>query len=198
MDYILAHIKSIHPGIPVFLLGESMGGCQIINFVSRSDGCSEDIKGAILIAPGLAQDPFKLIGGSFLSRLSLTLLYKLAPGVPIIKLYNGDDEFQLKRYSARYLLEIFKYMKEASTSCYQNFKLPVIIFHGLQDNLIKVKDVQEFYNNIPGKDKELVLIQDGAHPLLNDNSFTDYFDKLVEFVLLKISPHSIRLLKNSS
>jgi len=64
--------------------------------------------------------------------------------------------------------------------------IPLIIFHGINDRVIRAETVKMFYDNITNNSKELVMVQDGSHCLFNDTVFEDYFEKLSTFVLSRL------------
>lgn len=180
---IIDHFKSIYPNVPIFILGESMGGCLVISFINKYDIRDMNLKGILLFSPAVGMSLRSTIHIPITLRILGTIIYFIAPGLPIIKGYDGDDDLQLRKYSVRYIYNLFKYMKKAMTSCFEWVNIPIIIFQGSDDDLIDPEAVKCFYDNIPQEDKEFVFIPGGSHCLFNDDLFAGYFRRLTEFIL---------------
>lgn len=169
---LLDHFKSVYPEKPIFLLGESMGGCVVINFLRDYANDSINLQGVILFSPGIGKwsDYMSLVPYVF-----VILFYLIVPGLPIIRLNDdgSEDDLRLKKYSARYIYELLKYGKKALSGSIKGMNIPVIIFHGTHDHLIKPETVKRFYDNIFNNSEELVIVQGGSHCLFNDNIFED-------------------------
>ncbi|PNH06789.1 Monoglyceride lipase [Tetrabaena socialis] len=49
---VLGWARSQHPGVPAFLLGESLGGTVVLSALRR-ESVREEVRGAVLMAPGI-------------------------------------------------------------------------------------------------------------------------------------------------
>jgi alpha-beta hydrolase superfamily lysophospholipase len=65
-------VKSQNPGIPCFLLGHSMGGLIILDYLLRYPESAQFLNGAIAFTPALGESgvpPIRIILGKILSRI---------------------------------------------------------------------------------------------------------------------------------
>lgn len=171
------YLKERHPNIPLYLLGESMGGIIILNYAVDN----KDIDGLILAAAGIKAN-IKL---SILQILSLLLILPVNSIFKNLKLINmeanwdkanndpekikqmKEDPLLLRRVSLAFLLSIAKYLKRIMKDCI-NLDLPVLILQGTADALVSPKGAEEFYNKLKSIDKEIKLFEGASHGLFAD------------------------------
>lgn len=195
--YFLKFIKDKYPETPVFLFGESMGGTVSINFAKEYYNNFSSLSGLILFAPGVKIDFSKkfwvLISLIF---IPLTLFRLLFPSKTIISLksneeednknpihqeYDKTDELHIKKFSVRYILQLFKYMRKTRKVA-KNITIPVIIFQGEEDKGISPEGVRDFFNQLSLEDKQLIWVKDGYHTLFIDPSFQDKWNTLIDWL----------------
>ena len=195
--FFIEFIKKEHPSVPIFLLGESMGGIVTINFAKDFPNDFSNLSGLILFAPGVKRDfskKFKIV--LTLIAIPLFLLRFLFPSTRIISAkgreeegiknlihqqYDKTDPIHLKKLSIRYVFQLFKYMRRTRKIASQ-ISVPIIIFQGEEDKGISPEAVKEFYEKLSSKDKKLILIKDGFHELFTDPSFQDKWTVLIDWI----------------
>lgn len=183
-----------YPGIPIYLLGESLGGAVNANFVAENP---ENLSGLIFFAPAARINfnwAMKL--GLILVSLPALILRIFSPGWrivsairdveqgianPIHQEFDLTDPYHLKKVSIRYLLQIFKYIRK-SISKASKINLPTLIFQGTADRGVSPEGVAEFYEKLNSEDKRLYLIEGGFHCLLTDPNFRDKWHYLIEWL----------------
>lgn len=140
-------LKTVRSDLPVFLYGHSLGGLVTIKLLM--DKPDLNISGCIITSPllGLAKNMhFDWIKKQFMShlgdhlsdfivnsRVNPTALTKKTKYLHTI----FDDRLMLPFMSvkmAKYIFEGLDYVKSNS----QNFKFPIIIFHGKQDTVTNI------------------------------------------------------------
>jgi len=186
-----------YPNIPMYLLGESMGGAVSINFAGNFINTFSKLSGLILFAPAVKLNFSKLFwtGIGLVSPL-IFLLRVIVPsktlypvkgdedeGIknPIHQQYDREDPLHLEKVSFRYLVQLFKYVRKTKKVA-SKITIPTLIFQGTDDALISPEGVRSFYNHIAAKDKKIVLVEEGFHSLLSDPRFQDKWNILVDWL----------------
>jgi alpha-beta hydrolase superfamily lysophospholipase len=169
-------LKNKYPEIPLYLLGESMGGIIVLNVALE-----EKIDGLILLAAGIKTNVklgFSQIIGLLLI-LFPSLIFKNLKLINMeanwdkannnpeqIKLMK-EDPLLLRRVSLAFLLSIAKYYRRIMKECI-NLKIPVLILQGTADELVSYRGAEEFYNKLKSENKEIKLFEGASHGLLAD------------------------------
>jgi acylglycerol lipase len=164
--------KSENQGLPVFVLGHSVGG--VVSCVYTLDHQSE-IDG--LICESFAYDlPVPEIALLFIKGLSYitphTHVFPLKNEVfsrdpLVVESMNNDPLIQGESQPA----QTSKVIIDAASRLNEEFpliKLPVLILHGTDDKATNPKGSQFFYDTAGSTDKTLKLYEGHYHDLLND------------------------------
>ncbi len=178
-------IQPKHPEIPLFILGESMGGIVSLNLVSQNP---ELFKGIIEFAPAVRvktssfsiKELFRLLGGLFIYPFKPSKLIFKTKGnesvgirVEAHQRFDFENPYHLEAVSLRYILQLNKYLKKAAKSG-PSIVVPIIIFQGEGDNQVSAEGVAEFFDTIASEDKELILVPEAYHVLSTDPTFIDW------------------------
>jgi len=171
-----AFLEFVHeqePDRPVFLLGHSVGGGVVLEYVLHYP---EGLVGVIASAPALAQvgiSPF------------LLLLSKVLSGVlPRLSLNAGLDTTALSRDAAvvdayvndplvhglgtpRLGTELTKAFEWTQAHAAE-MSIPCLIVHGSADRIIPPEDSRVFYENVTFGDKERRAYEGYYHEVFND------------------------------
>ena len=174
---IKAMVKLIgarHPGVPLYLAGESMGGALVL----ATAGPDTEVEGLILVAPALrSRDTLGplLTGG-------MTFLAHAVPWFPsgptsidfqptdnpdtIEKMRKDPMILRNMRFDLGYgLLEAMDAAKEAAPAVAK----PYLMQHGLGDRLVPLTSVQSAIEIMPRRDdSHLAFYREGFHMLLRD------------------------------
>ncbi len=188
---IVDFFREKHSNIPLYLLGESMGGIIILNYAIEHQG----IDGLILLSPGIkpniklsALDCLKL-----LAVLPISLIFKNLKLVNMEANWdkaNNDpeqvrrmkeDPLLLRRMSLAFLLSIVKYHKKIMRECI-NLDLPTLILQGKADEVVLWEGAEEFYYKLKSKDKKIKLFENGSHGLLADENTPEAIKTIEEWL----------------
>ena len=176
----LAAARARYPGVPVFALGESMGGAVVLTALASQQGLDAD--GVILVAPAVwsrGDMPLTyraalflaahLVPGMILSNNAAKSVVKIVPSdnVPMLIALGKDPLFQ-KRTRTGTLFGLVNLMDEARTAPGAITTAPPILFlYGANDQVIPAKPTQAVIAAL-GSKAEVKRYERGYHMLLRD------------------------------
>jgi acylglycerol lipase len=176
----LAAARARYPGVPVFALGESMGGAVVLTALASQQGLDAD--GVILVAPAVwsrGDMPLTyraalflaahLVPGMILSNNAAKSVVKIVPSdnVPMLIALGKDPLFQ-KRTRTGTLFGLVNLMDEARTAPGAITTAPPILFlYGANDQVIPAKPTQAVVAAL-GSKAEVKRYEQGYHMLLRD------------------------------
>ncbi|MEZ5503045.1 MAG: alpha/beta hydrolase [Halioglobus sp.] len=161
-------------GVPVFLLGHSMGGLVAANYLLRNQ---DEFVGAILSGAAIMTD----LQPGLLQLWAIRLLAVLAPKMGLLQLdANGvsRDPQQVRRYvedplvhhgklSARFVRELFVGMRALQDSA-GVITVPMLILHGGADTMTAPRGSQFLYEAVGSTDKTLKIYPGVYHEIFNE------------------------------
>ena len=168
-------IRLRHPDLPIFVLGESMGGGVALLTAARPDLI--DIRGVILIAPAVA--PWDEI--PVLPRASLWLAAHTIPwfvftgeGLDLRPTDNIEvwremsrDKDVIRGARADAVYGLTQLMDRAATAAPKT-RFPVLLLYGDRDDFVRRWMIDGLAGDLPADRFELALYDDGYHWLLRD------------------------------
>ena len=171
------HLKAraaIPTGLPLFLLGHSLGGLVTIGSVMRQQ---DGLAGAVVSSSAM-QKP-----SSAFERVLSTMMVKLKPAGPmplprpgtealtrdldLKKIIDADplmDTDKAKNLVAKTTLDVSDQVWKWAA----NWTLPVLFIHGDKDTSTDHRNSQALFKAISARDKNLLVYPGGYHELLND------------------------------
>ena len=192
-DYagLMEQIQAEYPGIPLYLLGESMGGLVSISFARFHEECFSKLSGLILFAPAVKVNfsTLQWMGIGILSPLILLArIFIPSKGIfsargsveegiknPFHQEYDETDPYHLDKVSMRYILQLFWKLKRAIKAA-KKINIPTLIFQGAEDPVIDPEGVTKFYDHLKTEDKKLVLVKQAKHSLITDPAFQEKWE----------------------
>lgn len=175
---VLVHLlRQRYPGLPIYLLGESMGGAIIMS--AMREGVS-GVDGIILAAPALwARKTMPWYQTSLLwtlahtfPRLTLTgqsVGVKASDNVEMLK-ELGRDPLVIKKTRVETIYGLVDLMDAAFNSA-ENLDVNSLLLYGENDQLIPKKPTYEFlqrFLNCSSQKKTVAFYREGYHMLLRD------------------------------
>jgi alpha-beta hydrolase superfamily lysophospholipase len=172
LDTLVNIARSENPGLPVYLLGHSVGGVISATYVFEHQS---EISG--LICESWAYD----VGLPHLVQLALEGASKLIPHLPlyalkneifsrdpkVVEAMNNDPLIANEKQPAETAAEVLKAAARLTENM-PNIKVPVFIIHGTDDKATRPEGSQYFYDHVGSEDKTLKFYDGGFHDLLND------------------------------
>jgi acylglycerol lipase len=186
LDLTLADVKAAveamrknHPGIPIFILGEAMGGALALKAASDFP---ELIQGAITAAPGgehyeKVHDYIKVGSGMVAgankdSGLGEALMNRATAKSDLRETFEKDDLVRLD-VTPRELMACQFFMYKTKNMARQIKDTPVLVVHGEQDRESRPVGSTNVYEQLATKDKEYLVVKDGDHYTFEDNNVSD-------------------------
>jgi alpha-beta hydrolase superfamily lysophospholipase len=189
----VAAVKAAYPGLPLFVLGESMGGAVVLTALEQP----LDVDGAILVAPAV----WSRGDMPMLYRIALFLAARLAPGlvlsnsaasrvVTIIPSDNIEmlramsrDPLVQKRTRSDMLFGLTNLMDEARTAPERLAPPPPILFiYGAKDQVIPARPTEAVIQAL-GRRATVRRYETGYHMLLRDLGRAAPQNDIADFVL---------------
>ncbi|HID87507.1 MAG TPA: alpha/beta hydrolase [Anaerolineae bacterium] len=174
VDEVLWFLRQKHRRMPIFLLGESMGGSIAMRYAAEHP---DGMAGIVLLAPAyrLALSSARSPGPLAILRGLLYPVYALCnPQARVIDLSGGrgepgqeEDILITRRMSLRLGLTLFRTMRTMRDLA-PSVTIPTLILHGGQDRSIDPQGSRELYERLASRDKELILFPEAHHILLRD------------------------------
>ncbi len=174
-------------GVPMFLLGHSMGGLITSNYLLHHQA---DFVGAIFSGPAIKTDlqpgPVQML----LLRLLALLIPRLgmlkldAQGVSrdpdVVRKYVADPLVFHGKLSARMLRELFAGMSRIQNGA-TGITLPMLLLHGGADVMASPEGSQFLYEHISSTDKTLTIYPGLYHEIFNEPERAEIFNTMLNW-----------------
>jgi acylglycerol lipase len=180
----LSWLKRIHPAVPIFLLGESMGGAIALQGTAMFP---DAVSGLIASVPG--NEYFKANEANV-----DVVLHMVRPDTPFDisekVIERASSKAQLKtswkhnpnarlQLSPRELVEFHQFMKKSHQLAHHIDKTPVLMLHGGQDRLSKPDGTIRLFNELGTTEKSLVMVGSSEHLIFEDAQFDEHIIAVV-------------------
>ncbi|KAF9075647.1 alpha beta-hydrolase [Rhodocollybia butyracea] len=208
LDWAVKTAMKEVPGVPTFLFGHSMGGGEVLSFVTQQSYAKPEyaetvasLTGVIITSPLIRQTtPAAKLLRWFGGKVAIVSPYTLIPADVDAKYLSHSPEFN-EAYVQDPLIKstgslkglgdmLTEGEKLLSVGCHQwPKKLPVLFMHGDEDKVTSVKATQEFCERIDADDKKIIIYPGGYHELQSElpDVRQQLVSDIVSFVLGHIS-----------
>lgn len=174
LDRFLKNVRARNPGLPVVLLGHSMGGgIAALYVVARHP----DLAGIILSGPAIGSDFIKLPWSRRLILMLMSVAPRLRlPSLPasavsrdpeVVRKYEEDPLVFRGGATVAHARAGVRALSRGAREM-ELFELPLLIVHGTADALVPVAGSEELNQRAQSSDKTLKLYQDLYHEVLNE------------------------------
>ena len=178
--HLVAEIaKGAHPGLPVVLIGHSMGGLIASRYVQRYPG---ELSALVLSGP--------VIGGNPEVRAILEL--DPIPEVPIDTSVLSRDPNVGAAYAADPLVYTGPFKRETLESLFAAMDalaeggsfgaLPVLWIHGSEDALAPLEHTREAMEHVRGSNVQEKVYEGARHEIFNETNRNEVLDDVMDFV----------------
>lgn len=177
LKLIVETISRDYPDTSLFLLGESMGGAIVLRLGAMEP---DSITGIICSVPsGSRYEPAftkMRVGLNYLKdkheRLDISpyVVRHATSSKRLRKEWKTDRNSRL-RLSPKELLEFRNFMKKNVDYARSIDKLPVLIFQGDEDRLVKSKGTYDLFEAVASKDKTMVVVGGTEHLIFESGQY---------------------------
>jgi alpha-beta hydrolase superfamily lysophospholipase len=189
---VLEHARRSNPGLPVFLMGLSMGGHLALRAACRA---GRAIAGAVALSPG-----FKLRTAPPWSQVFKTVFYALVlpnrylPGAPapLVTTRNQvhlararEDEHWVTSFTGRFFVEAVRSIRRARREL-RRLQVPVLIMQAGEDYVICPDESRRFFDLIPNQDKEFRLMDGLCHNLVVEPEMPQIAGNIADWILHRV------------
>ena len=173
-------LRALHPGRPLYLLGESMGGAVAVVAMTGDSAPPPDVDGVILAAPALwGRETMELV-----PKLALWFSVRLFPemtlsgrglqiqasdNLPMLRAL-GRDPWIIKGSRIDSVYGLVNLM-DAALAAAPRYTAPTLLLYGAHDELVPREPLRNFVAHLPpgGADqRRLAYYPGGYHLLLRD------------------------------
>lgn len=174
LDAVRDLAQAAHPGLPVFLLGHSMGGLIALDYLVTKG--QDSVAGLVLSGPAI--DPGD---GNRVQFALARFLSRLAPNAPLADLGNENvsrDPAVVARYRAdplNYLGKIRARTGAEGLAAVQRVSqalgtitLPLLVLHGGDDKLASPDGSRLVHDGVASSDKTLKIYDGLYHEIFNE------------------------------
>jgi acylglycerol lipase len=173
---VLHELRHRYPAVPVYLLGESMGGA--IAILATTDGRPADVDGMILVSPAVWEHN---VMGS-IERSALWLAGLTAPGLWLqaprglgirpsdnVEMLRSMGRDSLVQHGARVdtTAGLMDLMDQALPRVEQ-LRVPTLVLFGAHEQVLPHAAVTGFLERLPRHNVRVAVYPDGYHMLLRD------------------------------
>lgn len=174
LDVLREQIRREYPGLPVFLVGHSMGGLIAARYLpSRQDSFA----GAVLSAPALeVPEPpsrFAIAINRLVSMIwpTLGVMQLDAAGLSrdprVVAAYRADPLVHGGKFSARLVTELFGAMQDVARDRH-GIRLPLLVMHGDADVMTSVDGSRHLAADVGSSDVTLKIYPGLYHEIFNE------------------------------
>ena len=169
-------LQQRHPGVPIFVMGESMGGA--VALAAGAAGLLPQIAGTVLVAPAV-------MGRASMNWLGRATLGLAAHTIPLMSFQNagsgirptdddeslrawGRDPLTLKEVRVDAVIGLVGLMDEATAGA-PGYRAPLLVLQGARDDIIKPDAVRRMLLSLPhAPGQRFAYYPEGYHMLLRD------------------------------
>jgi len=204
IDWALQHAKKNFEGVPLFLMGHSMGGGEVLGFGTQASkgvhAASLKSLNAIIATSPLIQQATpapkiaKIVGG----KLSILLPSMLIPATVKAEQLSHDPEVGAQYLkdplvkqsgSLKGINDMLSQGDLLVSAGYAHWpqELPLLIVHGTEDKVTSHNASQMFHDKISAAKKKITLFPGGYHELQNEPDGVS--GKLAEEIITFVEEH---------
>ena len=194
LEVFRQQVAADFPGLPMVLLGHSMGGLISACYLLRHQG---EFAACALSGPAIKTD----LEPGFLQIAIIRLLSLLAPKLGVMQLdsagvsrdpavvaaYQQDPLVNHGKMSARFVAELFRGMNEIQERAGE-ISLPLLVMHGEGDVMTAPSGSRFLHEAVSSTDKTLKLYPELYHEIFNEPERDQVFADLLTWCDQQLAP----------
>lgn len=175
VEAALKVLRKAYPGVPIIMIGESMGGAIALATNSRHPDLVDGLISSVPSSDRYAKYSSELvIGAHYLADANKPV--DLTPEVvdrvtddPALRAKMESEPLNRMKITPKELKQFDSFMKGNNDAAKLIEKTPVLMMAGFKDKLVKPEGTIELFNDLSTSDKLLLIVGDGEHLLLEEN-----------------------------
>ena len=193
IDVFVEFLKGEYPGVPLFMVGHSMGGTIAADYcVARA----QKLDGLILSAPVLKT-------GSSITRLEIAMARVLSALLPkagvssidftavsrdpqVVRAYVDDPLVFTGKIRARLGAEVIDPIEKKLPSLLRQLTLPLLVMHGTADRLSNREGSALLFDAAASSDKTIKYYPDYYHEIFNDPERKQVFKDMADWLAARL------------
>ena len=190
LEAFLQLIQIQNPGCPIFLLGHSLGGVIVLDYILRHPQQASVLQGAIALAPSLGTvgvSPIRVLLGKMLSRVwprfTLNTGIDLSAGSRDEQVLAAfaQDTLRHTLATARLATEFFATVDWIYAHA-ADWQLPLLILHGGADRVALPAGSDIFYQRVNCTDKQRIEYPGAYHEIQSDLNYREVLADLEDWL----------------
>jgi alpha-beta hydrolase superfamily lysophospholipase len=187
LDVVLQFVQARHPGLPVFLVGHSMGGLVVASFARERhpEVAGVVTSGAALRIGGISRA--RILAVRILSRLLPRLRFDaeidaagLSRDLEVVSDYRNDP-LVFRRITLSFARELFAAVERVAGGA-TGVQLPMLLLHGEADPICPVGASRDFFDQLTAAGRRLETYPGLLHEIFNEPERLTVFDDLLGWV----------------
>jgi len=180
LNELVDYTKKNYNGLPLFLLGHSMGGMITKVYSTLYDNFDGSI---ILSSPSSSQrlGLFGLLPVTLFGSLKIKTDFS-DPRLSHFPASDNVDPYALKYFTYRLIIQTLKKATQHIDKNIANYNKPVLVMHGSDDKLVPHSMSKDFYDSLKNNDKTIVIVEGGYHNLNDDIVTENAVESIVQWL----------------
>ena len=198
-------IQTQNPGCPIFLLGHSLGGVIVLDYILRYPQQASVLQGAIALAPTLGRvgvSTIRVLLGKMLSRVWPR--FTLNTGIDLsagsrdqqVLAASAQDTLRHTLATARLATEFFATVDWINAHA-ADWQLPLLILHGGADRVALPAGSDIFYQRVNCKDKLRIEYPGAYHEIQSDLNYREVLADLEDWLEQHLVSEETHLVRGS-
>lgn len=186
-----AALRHRYPGVPIYLLGESMGGA--VTIATTTGPRPANVDGAILVSPAVWEHNFM----GAIERAALGIVQHTVPGLWLeaprgLNIHPSDNIGMLRAMGRESLVQfgaradttagLMDLMDQAGESV-SDIRMPTLVLFGAHEEVLPEAAVTFFLKHLPAKNVRVALYPGGYHMLLRDLDGRVVWQDVLDWIL---------------
>jgi len=175
VEAALKVLRKTYPGVPIIMVGESMGGAIALAANSRHPELVDGLISCVPSSDRYAKISSEVVIGAHYLR-DADKPVDLTPEVvdrvtddPALRAKMESEPLNRMKITPKELKQFEAFMKGNNDAAKLIEKTPVLMMAGFKDRLVKPEGTIELFNDLSTSDKLLMIVGDGEHLLLEEN-----------------------------
>lgn len=170
-------LRMANPNVPVYLLGESMGGAIALDVASQYPALINGLISAVPAAErfNTGRTDFKvfmhLLTGNRKVNVEKSVVNR-ATADPALREEWSEDPLGRMNLSAKELMQFQAFMNDNHDRAKKIDRLPVLIVQGGKDKLVKAEGTKELFEKLATQDKNLAMVNGAEHLVYEEGQFS--------------------------